>query len=44
MSETGHTKKYAELLSERISLPAYEMNDAIKELPKETEIIYLNRF
>ena len=41
MSETGHTKKYAELLRERISLPVYELNFAAKELPRGTEIIYL---
>lgn len=41
MSETGHTKKYAELLGERISLPVYELNTAAKELPRGTEIIYL---
>ncbi len=41
MSETGHTKKYAELLGERISLPVYELNTATKELPRGAEIIYL---
>ena len=41
LSETGHTKKYAELLGERTDLPVYDLNTAIKEVPKEAEIIYL---
>lgn len=40
-SQTGHAKQYAELLGERIGLPVYEVNVATKELPRETEIIYL---
>lgn len=40
-SETGHAKKYAELLGERSGLPVYDLNTAIKEVPKEAEIIYL---
>ena len=40
-SETGHAKKYAELLGERTGLPVYDLNTAIKEVPKEAEIIYL---
>ena len=41
LSETGHTKRYAELLAERTGLPVYDMNTAIKEVPKEAEVIYL---
>lgn len=41
VSQTGHTKQYAELLAEKISLPAYELNAAKKALPKNAEIIYL---
>lgn len=41
MSETGHTKKYAELLGERIGLPVCELKSAIKDLSRGTEIIYL---
>ncbi len=40
-SEAGHTKKYAELLGEKIDLPVYELKTAVKKLPKNTEIIYL---
>lgn len=40
-SSAGHTKEYARLLSERISLPAYELKAAIRSLPKSAEIIYL---
>ena len=41
MSETGHTQKYAELLGEHTDLPAYNLKTAIREVPKDTEIIYL---
>lgn len=40
-SSTGHTKEYARLLSERVSLPAYELKDAVQHLPQNAEIIYL---
>ena len=40
-SQTGHTKQYAEILGEKTNLPVYELNSATKELPGETEIIYL---
>ena len=40
-SQTGHTKQYAEILGEKTNLPVYELNAATKELPRETEIIYL---
>lgn len=41
VSETGHTKKYAEFLGEKIGLPVYDLNTAAKELPGGTEVIYL---
>ena len=34
VSETGHTKQYAELLAEKISLPVYELTAAKKKMPK----------
>ncbi len=40
-SQTGHTKQYAEIFGEKANLPVYELNDAAKELQRETEIIYL---
>lgn len=41
MSATGHTKKYADLLGKRIGLPVYDLSTAIKEVPNQSEIIYL---
>lgn len=41
LSETGHTKRYAELLGERTDLPVYDLDTAIKKISGETEIIYL---
>ena len=40
-SQTGHTTQYAEILGEKTNLPVYELNTATKELPRETEIVYL---
>lgn len=40
-TNTGHTKEYAELLAEKVSLPIYDLKEAIKNLPKNTEVIYL---
>ena len=40
-SQTGHTKQYAEILGKKTNLPVYELNAATKELPGETEVIYL---
>lgn len=39
-SNAGHTKEYAELLSKRIGLPAYDLKDTA-ELPSGSEIIYM---
>lgn len=41
VSETGHTKKYAELLGKKVGLPVYELKTALNELAKGSEIIYL---
>ncbi len=41
VSGTGHTKKYAEILGGKVGLPVYELKTAVKELPKNDEIIYL---
>ena len=40
-SNTGYTKQYAELLSNRLSLPVYSLKDASSELKDGSEIIYL---
>ena len=40
-SKTGNTRKYAQLLSEKINLPAYSEEDAKKNLPKGSQIIYM---
>ena len=40
-SKTGHTKKYAEMLGEKLNMPFYEIKEAEKKLNKNYEIIYL---
>ena len=40
-SETGHTAEYAKILGEKTGLPVYELSKSAKELPDNTEIIYL---
>ena len=40
-SNTGHTKKYAEMLAQKSGLPAYELKEAKKVLAKGVDIIYL---
>ncbi|MBO2517362.1 MAG: hypothetical protein CW338_08845 [Clostridiales bacterium] len=40
-SNTGHTKQYAELLSNSASLPYMELKEAILSLPKDSPIIYM---
>ncbi|MDD3137394.1 MAG: flavodoxin domain-containing protein [Lachnospiraceae bacterium] len=40
-SKAGHTKKYAEILSEKIRIPSMELKDAKKKLNKQDDIIYL---
>lgn len=39
-SKTGHTKQYAEMLSDEISLPWYDLAKGIPA-PKDREIIYM---
>ena len=41
VSNTGHTASYAELLSERIDLPAYTLAEAIEKLPKRCPVIFM---
>jgi hypothetical protein len=40
-SNTGYTKKYAEILAQKTGLPAYELKEAEKALAKGEEIVYL---
>ena len=40
ISNTGHTKKYAELLSKELAMPSYSLEEA--KLKKNEEIIYLS--
>ncbi len=40
-SETGNTKKYAELLGQKTGIPVYEHKDASKHLGANDEIIYM---
>lgn len=40
-SNTGHTKKYAFLLGEKVGLPVYSLDEATSKLPDQSNIIYL---
>ncbi len=40
-SQTGHTKKYAQLLGEKTGLPVYQLGVDNKKLEKYSDIIYL---
>lgn len=40
-SNTGHTKQYAEMLSEILKVPAYHLKEAKVKLKKKDEIIFL---
>lgn len=40
-SETGHTARYAKLLSERTGLPAYSMQEAERKLGRREPVLYL---
>lgn len=40
-SNTGYTRRYAELLAERLSIPAVEVKEAKGSLPKKAEVIYM---
>ncbi len=39
-SGTGYTARYAAMLSEKLSLPAHTLPDALKSLPAGTPVIY----
>ncbi len=40
-SNTGHTAEYAKIIGEKTGLPVYALSEAVKQLSKGTEIIYL---
>ncbi len=40
-SQTGFTKKYAEMLGEEIKVPVYEFKESKQKLNKNDEIIYM---
>lgn len=40
-SNTGFTKKYAELLGKKLGLPVYELEEAEKKLSKDSKVIYM---
>lgn len=40
-SSTGHTKQYAEMLSERLEIPALTNREARKNLKKNDEVVFL---
>lgn len=40
-SNTGSTKRYAEMLAEKLGLRAYSLNEAKKEVPKGEECVFL---
>ena len=40
-SNSGFTKKYAELLSDKTGIPVYEIKEGFKKVPSGSEIIYM---
>ena len=40
-SNTGHTMQYAKMLSEKLNIPYFTINEAKTKLQKQDEIIYL---
>lgn len=40
-SNTGSAKQYAEMLSEKLGVPAYSLKEAQKALPKDEEAVFL---
>ena len=40
-TNTGNTARYAEMLAEKLQLPLYSLDQAVKTLPKRTPVIYL---
>lgn len=40
-SKTEFTRRYAEMLGQKLSLPVYSLKDALRQLPRENSIVYL---
>ena len=40
-SNTGHTMQYAKMLSEKVNIPYFTINEAKNNLKKQDEIVYL---
>lgn len=40
-SNTGHTKRYADMLGKRTGLPVYRLENALHEIARGTRVIYL---
>lgn len=40
-SNTGHTRQYAQMLGDRIHLPAYDLETALTQLARGSRIVYL---
>lgn len=40
-THTGHTRRYAEMLGQKLGLPAYSLEEARSRLPRGGEIVYL---
>lgn len=40
-SNTGFTKRYAEILAEKFNIPAYSLKDALRNLTKGAEVVFL---
>ena len=40
-SQTGFTRQYAQLLSEKTGIPAYELKEAAGKLPRDSEVFYM---
>ena len=41
-SKTGHTKRYAQMLSKKLHIPYYSINEALKNLKPKDNIIFLS--
>ena len=41
-SKTGHTLKYAEMLSKKLNIPFYWVNDSLEKLKNNEKIIFLS--
>ena len=40
-SQTGFTQRYAQLLSQKVGVPAYSVKEAAGKLPRESEVFYM---